>query len=176
MCEEGHRLPATGRGGLHYRANHLVGIGSRVLDQALGLTVSKCVRLETRAAFTPPAILTAMADSMSLDNKRRSPADRHDPTSQDPRRTHQRVPPNSLTHHHASTESALAGCRARILAPFKVLAAYQRHYNGHRPHRARNQLPPDALPQPATVHDLDARKLLRTQVLSGAINEYRYAA
>ncbi|MFJ9173732.1 integrase core domain-containing protein [Streptomyces sp. NPDC102360] len=58
----------------------------------------------------------------------------------------------------------------------QVLAAYQRHYNGHRPHRARNQQPPDALHQPATVHDIDARKLLRTQVLSGAINEYRYVS
>jgi transposase InsO family protein len=26
----------------------------------------------------------------------------------------------------------------------QVLASYQRHYNEHRPHRARNQLPPDA--------------------------------
>lgn len=25
----------------------------------------------------------------------------------------------------------------------QVLSTYQRHYNEHRPHRARNQLPPD---------------------------------
>ncbi|MFI0469648.1 transposase [Saccharopolyspora sp. 5N102] len=31
----------------------------------------------------------------------------------------------------------------------KVLAEYQRHYNEHRPHGARNQLPPDAHQQPA---------------------------
>jgi transposase InsO family protein len=58
----------------------------------------------------------------------------------------------------------------------QVLAAYQRHYNEHRPHRARNQLPPGADQQPTTVHDLEGRRLLRTPVLGGAINEYHYAA
>ncbi|MEU5647069.1 integrase core domain-containing protein [Streptomyces milbemycinicus] len=57
-----------------------------------------------------------------------------------------------------------------------VLAAYERHYNTHRPHRSRGHLPPDARHQPAVVHDLDARRLLRTRVLGGVINEYRYAA
>jgi len=58
----------------------------------------------------------------------------------------------------------------------QVLAAYQRHYNEHRPHQARNQLPPGADQQPATAHDLEGRRLLRTRVLGGVINEYRYAA
>jgi putative transposase len=58
----------------------------------------------------------------------------------------------------------------------QVLADFERHYNGHRPHRARDQRPPHASGQPTTVHDLDGRKLLRTRVLGGAINEYRYAA
>jgi putative transposase len=58
----------------------------------------------------------------------------------------------------------------------QVLARYQRHYNEHRPHQARHQLPPNADQQPATVHDLDTHRLLRTRVLGGLINEYRYTA
>jgi transposase InsO family protein len=58
----------------------------------------------------------------------------------------------------------------------QVLPAYQRHYNEHRPHRARNQLPPSADQQPTTVHDSEGRGLLRTRVLGGVINEYRYTA
>ncbi|MFD8389217.1 integrase core domain-containing protein [Streptomyces sp. NPDC059680] len=54
----------------------------------------------------------------------------------------------------------------------KVLAAYERHHNEHRPHQARHQLPPEAHEQPATVHDLDTRKVLRTRILGGLINEY----
>ncbi|MFE9976722.1 integrase core domain-containing protein [Streptomyces hirsutus] len=57
-----------------------------------------------------------------------------------------------------------------------VLADFQRHYNTHRPHRSRNQLPPDAQDQPATVHGLGSRRLLRTRVLGSTLNEYRYAA
>ena len=41
----------------------------------------------------------------------------------------------------------------------RVLDAYLRHHNKHRPHRARNQLPPEADHLPATVYDLDARTL-----------------
>ena len=58
----------------------------------------------------------------------------------------------------------------------QVLAAYQRHYNEHRPHQARQQLPPDADQQPATTHDLSPRRLLRTRVRGDLINEYSYAA
>jgi hypothetical protein len=57
-----------------------------------------------------------------------------------------------------------------------VLATYERHYNEHRPHRARNQLPPGADQQPIAVHELQSRRLLRTRILGGVINEYRYAA
>jgi transposase InsO family protein len=58
----------------------------------------------------------------------------------------------------------------------QVLAEYQRHYNEHRPHQARHQLPPDSDQQPATIRKLDSRTPLRTRLLGGLINEYRYAA
>ncbi|MFE0509566.1 integrase core domain-containing protein [Streptomyces sp. NPDC058964] len=58
----------------------------------------------------------------------------------------------------------------------QVLTSYERHYNEHRPHRARNQLPPDADQQPIAAHELEGRRLLRTRILGGVINEYRYAA
>jgi transposase InsO family protein len=58
----------------------------------------------------------------------------------------------------------------------QVRATYVRHYNEHRPHRVRNQLPPGADQSPVAAHDLEGRRLLRTRILGGAINEYRYAA
>ena len=58
----------------------------------------------------------------------------------------------------------------------QLLATYRRHYNDHRPHQARNQLPPDTDRQPPTVHHLHTHRLRRTCVLGGLINEYRYAA
>ncbi|MEU5030618.1 integrase core domain-containing protein [Streptomyces milbemycinicus] len=57
-----------------------------------------------------------------------------------------------------------------------VLAAYERHYNQHRPHQARNQLPPNAHEQPAAAHDLNTHKVERTGILGSLINEYRHAA
>ncbi|MGW7004872.1 integrase core domain-containing protein [Streptomyces sp. NPDC054933] len=57
-----------------------------------------------------------------------------------------------------------------------ILAVYQQHYNAHRPHQARRQLPPEAREQPAGVHDLGPSRVLRTRILGGLINEYRYAA
>lgn len=58
----------------------------------------------------------------------------------------------------------------------QVLDAYARHYNGHRPHQARGQLPPLAREHPVSATNLTAHRLLRTRVLGGVINEYRYAA
>ncbi|WP_372511451.1 transposase [Lentzea californiensis] len=57
-----------------------------------------------------------------------------------------------------------------------VLATYEIHYNTHRSHQDRDQLPPEAQEQPAVRHDLKPRKLLRTRILGGLVNEYRYAA
>jgi putative transposase len=57
----------------------------------------------------------------------------------------------------------------------QVLTEYQRHYNQHRPHQARQQRPPETHQQPSSVHTANARMPLRTRVLNGLINEYRYA-
>lgn len=58
-----------------------------------------------------------------------------------------------------------------------VLTEYVRHYNQHRPHQSRQQLPPDSAqpPTPATVTDLQADRVRRQPVLDGLINEYRHA-
>ncbi|GAB3006853.1 hypothetical protein GCM10027184_75430 [Saccharothrix stipae] len=58
----------------------------------------------------------------------------------------------------------------------QVLKTYEDHYNRHRPHQARDQLPPEAQQHPAAVHDLDTHKVLRTRILGGLINEYKEAA
>jgi putative transposase len=57
----------------------------------------------------------------------------------------------------------------------RVLAEYRDHYNRHRPHRSRGQRAPDVQVQPRAAHDVEACRLLRTRVLGGVINEYRYA-
>ncbi|MCW7945020.1 integrase [Streptomyces hygroscopicus] len=60
----------------------------------------------------------------------------------------------------------------------RVLTAYIRHYNQHRPHQSWQQLPPDSTepPAPATVTNLQAHRIRRQPVLDGLINEYRHAA
>jgi putative transposase len=58
----------------------------------------------------------------------------------------------------------------------EVLTEYQRHYNRHRPHQARKQRPPERHHQPERADEANAHTLLRTRVLNGLINEYRYAA
>ncbi|KUL44652.1 MULTISPECIES: integrase core domain-containing protein [Streptomyces] len=58
----------------------------------------------------------------------------------------------------------------------QVLATYQRHYNAHRPHRARRQPAPQAHGQPPPVLEPASRRILRTRILGSVINEYRYAA
>lgn len=60
----------------------------------------------------------------------------------------------------------------------KVLTEYIQHYNQHRPHQSRQQLPPDSTepPAPATITDLQAHRIQRRPILAGLINEYRHAA
>jgi putative transposase len=53
-----------------------------------------------------------------------------------------------------------------------ALAGYQAHYNAHRPHQGRGQLPPDH--EPGEVIDLTSR-IERRRVLGGLINEYHRA-
>ncbi|MER6149367.1 hypothetical protein [Streptomyces hirsutus] len=57
----------------------------------------------------------------------------------------------------------------------QVRVTHTKHHTAHRPHRARRQLPPDSARQPASVHDFDTHRPLRTRVLGGVI-EYRSAA
>jgi putative transposase len=54
-----------------------------------------------------------------------------------------------------------------------VLAEYQTHYNGRRPHRSRQLQPP--LPD-HRVADLSRERIQRRPVLGGLINEYERAA
>ena len=54
-----------------------------------------------------------------------------------------------------------------------VLAAYQAHYNGRRPHRSR-QLRPPRPDHP--IADLSQKRIKRQPVLGGLISEYERAA
>ncbi|WP_375295936.1 integrase core domain-containing protein [Saccharothrix sp.] len=58
----------------------------------------------------------------------------------------------------------------------EVLKTCEDHYNRHRPHQARDQLPLEAQQHPAAVHDLAAHRVLRTRIFGGLVNEYRQAA
>lgn len=54
-----------------------------------------------------------------------------------------------------------------------VLQTYAGHYNGHRPHQSRRQLPPDCDEPVVASLSAPAR---RRKVLGGLINEYHRAA
>ncbi len=54
-----------------------------------------------------------------------------------------------------------------------VLAEYQAHYNGRRPHRSRQLRPPRP---DFPVADLSQKRIKRRPVLSGLLNEYERAA
>jgi transposase InsO family protein len=58
-----------------------------------------------------------------------------------------------------------------------VLTAYVRHYNGHRPHWARDQRPPDTDSLAVSrIGDVTDHHVRRTPILGGLINEYHRAA
>ena len=54
-----------------------------------------------------------------------------------------------------------------------VLAQYEAHYNGRRPHRSRQLRPPRP---DHSVADLSKVRIKRQPVLGGLINEYERAA
>jgi hypothetical protein len=54
-----------------------------------------------------------------------------------------------------------------------VLDEYLIHYNGHRPHRALGQRPPNPIRSTAPP---TTGQVQRRQILNGLINEYRVAA
>jgi putative transposase len=53
-----------------------------------------------------------------------------------------------------------------------VLAAYEAHYNGRRPHRSRQRPPRPDHP----IADLSRERIKRRAVLGGLINDYERAA
>jgi transposase InsO family protein len=58
----------------------------------------------------------------------------------------------------------------------RVLAAYQHHYNGHRPHRAWDRRAPDPSSAPLVPDGPGHVRLQRRCAVDGLINEYRAAA
>lgn len=59
-----------------------------------------------------------------------------------------------------------------------VPTTYLKHYNQHRPHQSRNQLPPNRSepPTPTTVTDLKAQRIRRQPICNGLLNQYHHAA
>jgi len=88
--------------------------------------------------------------------------------------------PKARAHAERWVGSVRRECLDRLLILGRrhlhhVLAAYVRHFNEHRPHRALGQRPPLSDRQPlADVIDLD--RLRRRDLLGGLIREYQLAA
>ena len=58
----------------------------------------------------------------------------------------------------------------------RVLPAYIRHSNKHRPHRSLHQQPPNEQPPPESETDVALDHVRRRDVLGGLIHEYKIAA
>jgi transposase InsO family protein len=58
----------------------------------------------------------------------------------------------------------------------RVLPAYIRHYNEHRPHRSLHQRPPIEEPPPGSETDVALDYVRRRDLLGGLIHEYKAAA
>ena len=58
----------------------------------------------------------------------------------------------------------------------RVLPAYIRHYNEHRPHRSLHQRPPNEQPPPGSETDVALDHVRRRDELGGLIHEYKAAA
>ena len=81
-------------------------------------------------------------------------------------------------------ERWIGGCRRELLdrtliwnLPHlrKILAAFERHHNDHRPHMALSSSAP-LKPLPAAVTDLEAFQVRRHDRVGGIIHEYQHAA
>ncbi len=63
--------------------------------------------------------------------------------------------------------------RTHLLA---TLNEYVTHYNEHRPHQGRDQLPPNTDHAPSALLELAAAPVKRGTILGGLISEYSQAA
>ena len=89
--------------------------------------------------------------------------------------------PRANAHADRWIRSARRECLDHILVHgerhlLAVLGDYASHYNRHRPHQARRQLPPDAETMPPPITDLVHARIRRRTILSGLISEYHQAA
>lgn len=86
--------------------------------------------------------------------------------------------PNCNAHAERFVRSVREECLDRLLVydrghAERILRAYARHFNDHRPHQGRRQLAPFDDPN---VIPLPADRLDRRRAVAGLINEYRRAS
>jgi putative transposase len=86
-----------------------------------------------------------------------------------------RVTPSPPVERRPTAKLTLFGALVRSARhdPRGILAEYETHYNGRRPHRSRHLGPPRP---DHPVADLSQERIKRRPVLGGLINEYERAA